>query len=134
MIRKTLIATALVLALPVAASAQQGAGVAAGATTGAVGGALVGGPIGAVVGGVAGAVVGGISDGGPADRAGLQRGDILHALDDEVLDDVGDFYRKLWAIGPAGSVVRLKMERDSDTFDVTVRTGDRGGYHKYGSS
>jgi len=62
MIRKTLIATALVLALPVAASAQQGAGVAAGATTGAVGGALVGGPIGAVVGGVAGAVVGGISD------------------------------------------------------------------------
>ena len=79
-------------------------------------------------------VVGGVSDGGPSDRAGLQRGDILHALNDEVLDDVGDFYRKLWAIGPAGSVVRLKMERDNDTFDVTVRTGDRGGYHKYGSS
>lgn len=79
-------------------------------------------------------VVGGISDGGPADRAGLQRGDILHALNDEMLDDVGDFYRKLWAIGPAGSVVKLKMERDNDTFDVTVRTGDRGGYHKYGSS
>ena len=77
-------------------------------------------------------VVGGISEGGPADRAGLQRGDILHALDGEVLDDVGDFYRKLWAIGPAGSVVKLKMERDSDTFDVTVRTGDRATYHKYG--
>ncbi len=50
-----------------------------------------------------------------------------------MLDDVADFYRKLWAIGPAGSVVKLKMERDSDTFDVTVRTGDRGGYHKYGT-
>jgi len=62
MMRKIILATALVLALPVAASAQQGAGVAAGATTGAVGGALVGGPVGAVVGGVAGAVVGGISD------------------------------------------------------------------------
>jgi len=62
MIRKAILATALILSLPVAASAQDGAGVAAGATTGAVGGALVGGPVGAVVGGVAGAVVGGISD------------------------------------------------------------------------
>ena len=33
-------------------------------------------------------VVGGISDGGPADRAGLQRGDVLHALNGEVLDDL----------------------------------------------
>jgi S1-C subfamily serine protease len=78
-------------------------------------------------------VVGGISDGGPADRAGLQRGDILHALNDEVLDDVADFYRKLWAIGPAGSVVKLRMEREGDAFDVTIRTGDRASYHKYGA-
>jgi len=78
-------------------------------------------------------VVGGISDGGPADRAGLQRGDILHALNGEVLDDVADFYRKLWAIGPAGSVVKLRMEREGDAFDVTIRTGDRATYHKYGA-
>ena len=78
-------------------------------------------------------VVGGISDGGPADRAGLQRGDFLHALDGDVLDDVADFYRKLWAIGPAGTVVTLRMERDNDAFEVTVRTGDRAGYHKFGS-
>lgn len=78
-------------------------------------------------------VIGGISDGGPADRAGLQRGDILHALDGEVLDDMADFYRKLWAIGPAGTVVTLRLERDGDSFDVTVRTGDRARYHKYGS-
>lgn len=77
-------------------------------------------------------VVGGISDGGPADRAGLQRGDILHALDGEVLDDVGEFYRLLWASGPAGTTVALRMERDGDAFDVRVRTGDRAQYHKYG--
>ncbi|MCW5737895.1 MAG: serine protease [Enhydrobacter sp.] len=76
-------------------------------------------------------VVGGISDGGPADRAGLKRGDILQALNGDVLDDVGDFYRKLWASGPAGSMVTLRMERDSDAFEVTVRTGDRAKYHKY---
>jgi S1-C subfamily serine protease len=79
-------------------------------------------------------VVGGISDGGPADRAGLQRGDILQALNGEVLDDVADFYRKLWASGPAGTTVTLRMERDSDSFDVTVRTGDRSRYyHRFGS-
>ncbi|MFO1081168.1 MAG: S1C family serine protease [Reyranellaceae bacterium] len=78
-------------------------------------------------------VVGGISDGGPADRAGLQRGDILHALNGEVLDEIADFYKKLWAIGPAGTPVTLRLERDSDTFDVTVRTGDRAHYHRYGN-
>lgn len=62
MIRHAIIAATLLVAVPVAANAQNGAGTAAGATTGAVGGALVGGPVGAVVGGVAGAVVGGISD------------------------------------------------------------------------
>jgi len=76
-------------------------------------------------------VVGGISDGGPADRAGLQRGDILHALNGDVLDDLADFYRKLWASGPAGTAVTLRMERDNDAFEVTVRTGDRAKYHKY---
>ena len=78
-------------------------------------------------------VVGNISEGGPADRAGLQRGDILHALNGEVLDDVADFYRKLWASGPAGTAVTLRLERDNDSFEVTVRTGDRARYHKYGS-
>jgi serine protease Do len=78
-------------------------------------------------------VIGGISDGGPADRAGLKRGDILQALDGEVLDDVAEFYRKLWASGPAGTAVTLRMERDNDAFEVTVRTGDRATYHKYGS-
>ncbi|MBS7545574.1 DUF1236 domain-containing protein [Ancylobacter oerskovii] len=62
MIRHAIIASAFLVAAPLAANAQQGAGVAAGATSGAVGGAIVGGPVGAVVGGVAGAVVGGIAE------------------------------------------------------------------------
>jgi serine protease Do len=78
-------------------------------------------------------VIGGISDGGPADRAGLQRGDILHALNGDVLDDLPDLYRKLWASGPAGTAVTLRMERDNDAFEVTVRTGDRSRYYKFGS-
>lgn len=79
-------------------------------------------------------VLGGVSEGGPADRAGLQRGDVLQALNGEVLDDIADFYRKLWASGPAGSVVTLRMERDNDAFEVTVRTGDRTSYYNHGTN
>jgi len=77
-------------------------------------------------------MIGGISDGGPADRAGLQRGDILQSLNGEVLDDMPDFYRKLWASGPAGTMVTLRMERDNDAFEVKVRTGHRAQYYKHG--
>ncbi len=62
MMRKIILASAMLIAIPVAASAQDGAGAATGATTGAVGGAIIGGPVGAVVGGVGGAIVGGIAD------------------------------------------------------------------------
>jgi S1-C subfamily serine protease len=79
-------------------------------------------------------VFGGIADGGPADRAGLRRGDILQALNGEPLDDLADFYKKLWASGPAGVPVKLRLERDNDGFEVTVRSGDRGSYHKLDSS
>lgn len=78
-------------------------------------------------------VVAGVSEGGPADRAGLRRGDVLQALDGEALDEMADFYRKLWASGPAGTTVTLRLERDNDTFEVKVRTGDRGKYHKHGN-
>jgi serine protease Do len=29
--------------------------------------------------------------------------------------------------------VTLRMERDNDSFEVTVRTGDRARYYKFGS-
>jgi serine protease Do len=76
----------------------------------------------------------GIADGGPADRAGLRRGDILQALNGEALEDVADFYKRLWACGPAGVTVKLRLERDNDGFEVIVRSGDRGRYHKLDSS
>lgn len=78
-------------------------------------------------------VVGGIADGGPCDRAGLRRGDILEALNDDSLDDVADFYKKLWSSGAAGVAVKLRLERDGDAFEVTVRSGDRSKYMKFGS-
>jgi len=79
-------------------------------------------------------VIGGIAEGGPADRAGLKQGDVLLALNGEELDEVAEFYRLLWAAGPAGVPLSFRLQRDSDAFDMTIRSGDRMKYLNFESS
>lgn len=62
-----------------------------------------------------------VSDGGPAERAGVQRGDAIVAVDDVAtaglpLDQVVARIR-----GPAGTPVRLQFERGGQRFELTVR-------------
>jgi S1-C subfamily serine protease len=66
-----------------------------------------------------------VTPGGPAARAELRRGDIVHALAGERLTDLAGFYRRLWALGPPGVVVPLTIQREGDVFDLEVRSGDR---------
>ena len=40
------------------------------------------------------------------------------------------FYRKLWALGPAGVDVPLTLYREGDTFDVGVTSSDRARFLK----
>ena len=47
-------------------------------------------------------MIAGISEGGPGDRAGLKRGDIMQALNGEAVDEVAEFYKRLWSSGAAG--------------------------------
>ncbi len=62
---------------------------------------------------------------GPARRAGLDPGDVVLAVAGEPVDDLGLFYRRVWALGPAGVDVPLTLEREGDVFDVTVTSADR---------
>jgi S1-C subfamily serine protease len=66
-----------------------------------------------------------VTPGGPAARAELRRGDIVHRVAGEPVADLAGFYRRLWALGPPGVVVPLTIQRESDVFDVEVRSGDR---------
>src|SRR5256885_962972 len=50
------------------------------------------------------AVVIGISAKGPAARAELKAGDVILAVKGETIASQSEFYRKLWALGPAGPV------------------------------
>jgi S1-C subfamily serine protease len=70
-------------------------------------------------------VVVGVNPSGPAARAELRAGDIVLAVGDEIVSDLADFYTRMWAQGPAGAVIPLRLQRDDDVFDVEIRSVDR---------
>jgi len=70
-------------------------------------------------------VVIGISAKGPAARAELKAGDVILAVNGEKISGQSGFYRKLWALGPAGVDVPLTVHHDGVTFDVVLTSTDR---------
>jgi S1-C subfamily serine protease len=71
-------------------------------------------------------VVIGISGNGPAARAEIKAGDVILAVKGEKVTSQAGFYRKLWALGPAGVDVPLTVHHEGVTFDVTLASTDRG--------
>src|ERR1700712_898422 len=70
-------------------------------------------------------VVIGISAKGPAARAELKAGDEILAVKGERITSQTEFYRNLWALGPAGVDVPLTVHHDGVTFDVVLTSIDR---------
>jgi S1-C subfamily serine protease len=70
-------------------------------------------------------VVVGIASRGPAARAELKAGDVILAVNGEKVSSQNAFYRKLWALGPAGVDVPLTVYHEGVTFDVTLASTDR---------
>ena len=71
-----------------------------------------------------------VTQGAPAKRAGLKRGDIIRKAGEMETDNLADFYRSVWASGPAGTDIALTVERDGDTFDLRVTSADRQSFLK----
>jgi serine protease Do len=59
-------------------------------------------------------VVSQVSPQGPAEKAGLRRGDIITGVGGESAKNLPDLYRKIWARGNAGATVPLDFEREGD--------------------
>jgi S1-C subfamily serine protease len=78
----------------------------------------------------AGIIVAGLSETGPAAEAGLRQGDVIHAVGDATIDDLADFYRKIWAAGAAGVEIPLQIEREKRLIRVRVKTADRASLLK----
>lgn len=65
-----------------------------------------------------GALVASVRDGSPADRAGLQAGDVLLSVDGEEIPDVGDAVR---AVRDSDGEVEIRVLRRGEERAVTVR-------------
>jgi S1-C subfamily serine protease len=75
-------------------------------------------------------VIAGVAKRGPARRAELKTGDVVLAVSGHEIQTLADFYRRIWSLGNAGVNVPLTIHREGDTFDVTVRSGERSQFLK----
>ncbi|AOO84434.1 S1C family serine protease [Bosea vaviloviae] len=73
-------------------------------------------------------VVMSVTEGGPAAQAGMRAGDIISDVRDGEIDGLADFYRKLWASGPAGSEVPIRIVRNGRETWLRVKSADRGSF------
>ncbi|MDP5238703.1 DegQ family serine endoprotease [Uliginosibacterium sp. 31-16] len=72
----------------------------------------------------AGALVSSVEQGGPADKAGLQNGDIIQQVDGVVVAESSDLPRIIGERSP-GDVVKLKVWRDKSGRDISVKLGEQ---------
>ena len=66
-----------------------------------------------------------VSPGSPAAQAGIAVGDTLLALQGQTLQDLPDFYRRVRALGPAGSRLTLTVRSEGQSREVDVLSTDR---------
>jgi S1-C subfamily serine protease len=69
-----------------------------------------------------------ITEGGPAEEAGLQTDDLILKVNGQPVDGLADFYRKVWAAGSAGVEVTLGTLKGVEIKEVSLRTGDRNKF------
>jgi S1-C subfamily serine protease len=61
----------------------------------------------------------------PAESAGMAAGDVILGVEASPVGDQGDFYRKLWAAGAAGSDVSLNVLHGKNIRKLIVKSVDR---------
>ena len=77
-------------------------------------------------------VVAAVTPEGPAARAGLREGDLLVAVGGRAVSGQADLYRKVWAAGPAGVEVAMRVLREGAPVELKVRSIDRAEFMRPG--
>jgi S1-C subfamily serine protease len=67
---------------------------------------------------------------GPGQRADLNPGDIILAVNGTEVNDLADLYRRIWSLGSAGVEVRLLIYRDGRTFEARLASVERSRFFK----
>jgi S1-C subfamily serine protease len=66
-----------------------------------------------------------VTPGGPAEHAGLKRGDIILGVNGEPVTHLPEFYRKLYAQGDAGTVIPLDIFKDNEKQRIEIKSINR---------
>jgi S1-C subfamily serine protease len=74
--------------------------------------------------------VAGVASGGPADRAGIKPGDFVLEVAGTRVTELAATFRRIWAVGPAGSEIPLTIARDGSLHRITIRSADRNDFLK----
>lgn len=72
----------------------------------------------------------GVYSGAPADRAGLKPGDLIVSVGGEKVSSLAGFFRKVWALGPAGTTVPLVVQREGETVEARIVSSARDKFLK----
>ena len=75
-------------------------------------------------------VVAGMWQGGPAEKAGIEVGDLILEVDGHPVIGMAAMLRRLWSLGEAGVEVPLMVFRDRRILEVTVRSASRSDFYK----
>lgn len=73
-------------------------------------------------------VVAGLADGGPAEQAGLEVGDLLLEVAGERPRDLAHLFRSVWQLGPAGVNVPVSYARNGTISRAVLRSADRNAF------
>jgi len=70
-------------------------------------------------------VVSSVTPQGPAEKAGLKRGDTILGVNGEPVNHLPDFYRKLYAQGGAGTVIPLDVVKGNEKQRLDIKSINR---------
>jgi len=70
-------------------------------------------------------VISGLADGAPAERAGVQVGDIVIEVAGARVGGLADLFRKIWSLGAAGVEVPVTLVREGSVSRIRVASIDR---------
>jgi S1-C subfamily serine protease len=76
-----------------------------------------------------GIMISGVVPGGPAERAGLQRGDLVLSVDGSQVSTLRELYEQIWRKGP-DLPLTVQVLRDSSLSVFEVISGDRYEFYK----